>query len=40
MYFVIFILIVAIIAVVTDYYAEKHTEEYVKEEQENETRVQ
>lgn len=40
MYFVIFILIVTIIAVVTDYYAEKHIKEYASEEEENEARMQ
>lgn len=40
MYFVIFILIVAIIAVVTDYCAEKNIEEYAEEEEKNEAQMQ
>ena len=39
MYFTIFILTIAIIAIITDYFDEKYKEEYVKEE-ENEERVQ
>lgn len=36
MYFVIFVLIVSIIAVFIDYYEEKNIEEYAEEEENNE----
>lgn len=43
MYFTIFILtiaIIAIIAIITDYFDEKYKEEYIKEEEKNEARMQ
>lgn len=40
MYFTIFILTIAIIAIITDYFDEKYKEKYIKEEEKNEERVQ